>query len=197
MGDWSLLISRMPLTLWVASSCFRPYLLFILNPCLYNGIHTCYNNTSSCVLNSGFSTAPFKVQWGVRQGDRLSSYLLASSLFWIFWLSVYVATKALKVFWWIEKNLTWTFCRWFNCSFVKQLFFMEVFLCYLQSFGECSGLKINPDKLCYLKIVLIHHNLFKRVKMKHTKILGIHFSQNYCIKQKLHFDELIKSFMKC
>ena len=38
-------------------------------------IHTFYENISSCVLNNGFSTAPFPVERGVRQGDPLSAYL--------------------------------------------------------------------------------------------------------------------------
>ena len=37
-------------------------------------IHTFYN-ISSCVVNNGFSTQPFTVERGVRQGDPLSSYL--------------------------------------------------------------------------------------------------------------------------
>ena len=38
-------------------------------------IHTFYKNISSCVLNNGFSTAPFSVERGVRQRDPLSPYL--------------------------------------------------------------------------------------------------------------------------
>ena len=38
-------------------------------------IYTFYNNISSCVINSGFSTQPFAVERGVRQGDPLSAYL--------------------------------------------------------------------------------------------------------------------------
>ena len=38
-------------------------------------VHTFYKNISSCVLNNGFSTAPFSVERGVRQGDPLSPYL--------------------------------------------------------------------------------------------------------------------------
>ena len=38
-------------------------------------IHTFYENISSCFLNNGFSTAPFPVERGVRQGDPLSAYL--------------------------------------------------------------------------------------------------------------------------
>ena len=38
-------------------------------------VHTFYKNISSCVLNNGFSTAPFMVERGVRQGDPLSAYL--------------------------------------------------------------------------------------------------------------------------
>ena len=38
-------------------------------------IYTFYNNISSCVINNGFSTQPFPVERGVRQGDLLSAYL--------------------------------------------------------------------------------------------------------------------------
>ena len=38
-------------------------------------VQTFYTNISSCVLNNGFSTPPFEIQRGVRQGDPLSSCL--------------------------------------------------------------------------------------------------------------------------
>ena len=69
----------------------------------------------------------------------------------------------------------------------------------LKSFGECSGLKINHDKS---EIMLLgdyahsslNHSLFKGVKIKASvKILGIHFTYDYRIRQKMNFDELINS----
>ena len=54
---------------------FRTLLAFQSGPSFIQWIHTFYNNISSCVLNNRFSTAPFDVQRGVRQGDPLSSYL--------------------------------------------------------------------------------------------------------------------------
>ena len=69
----------------------------------------------------------------------------------------------------------------------------------LKSFGECSGRKINHDKS---EIMLLgdyahsslNHSLFKSVKIKESvKILGIHFTYDYRIKQKMNFDELINS----
>ena len=54
---------------------FRTLSAFHFGPLFIQWIHTFYNNISSCVLNNGFSTAPFEFQRGVRQGDPLSSYL--------------------------------------------------------------------------------------------------------------------------
>ena len=69
----------------------------------------------------------------------------------------------------------------------------------LKSFGECSGLKINHDKseimlLGDYALSSLNHSLFERVKIKASvKILGIHFTCDYRIKQKMNFDELINS----
>ena len=54
---------------------FRTLSAFHFGPSFIQWIYTFYNNISSCVLNNGFSTAPFEVQRGVRQVDPLSSYL--------------------------------------------------------------------------------------------------------------------------
>ena len=54
---------------------FRTLSAFHFGPSFSQWIQTFYNNISSCVLNNGFSTAPFEVQRGVRQGEPLFSYL--------------------------------------------------------------------------------------------------------------------------
>ena len=55
---------------------FKTLHAFGLRNSFIQWIHTFYENISSCVLNRGFSTAPFPVQRGVRQGDPLSAYCL-------------------------------------------------------------------------------------------------------------------------
>ena len=49
--------------------------VFNFGPSFKQWIQTFYTNISSCVLDNGFSTAPFEIQRGVRQGDPLSSCL--------------------------------------------------------------------------------------------------------------------------
>ena len=73
------------------------------------------------------------------------------------------------------------------------------FLELLNSFGECSGLRINHDKSEMMLLgdcahSSLSHTLFKTIIIKtYVKILGIHFTYDYRIKQKFNFDELITS----
>ena len=48
----------------------------VLDHHLCNGIHTFYNNISNCVLDNGFSTQPFAIERGVRQGHPLSAFFV-------------------------------------------------------------------------------------------------------------------------
>ena len=55
---------------------FRTLSAFGFEPSFIQWIHTFYNNISSCVLKNGFSTQPFAVERGVRQGDSLSAFFV-------------------------------------------------------------------------------------------------------------------------
>jgi len=50
------------------------------DPSFLNWIHTFYKNISSCVINNGFSSEFFALQWGVRQGCPLSELLFAHQI---------------------------------------------------------------------------------------------------------------------
>ena len=45
---------------------------FDFGPSFIQWIRVLYNNASSCVINNGFTTGPFSLSRGVRQGDPLS-----------------------------------------------------------------------------------------------------------------------------
>ena len=48
---------------------------FNFGPTFMRWIRTFYQNITSSVMNNSFSTDPFKIRRGVRQGDPLSPYL--------------------------------------------------------------------------------------------------------------------------
>ena len=107
-------------------------------------IHTFYNNLSSCVLNNGFSTAPFDIQWGVRQGDPLSSYLFIIVLE-ILTISIRSNKNVQRIMVDGEEIKLELFADDLTAFLLNDnspLKFFEL----LKSFGECSRLKINNDK---------------------------------------------------
>ena len=48
---------------------------FDFGPSFIRWIRTFYQNMTNSVMNNGFSTGPFNILRGVRQGDPLSAYL--------------------------------------------------------------------------------------------------------------------------
>ena len=53
---------------------------FNFGPSFIQWIRVLYKNASSCVMNNGFTTGPFLLGRGVRQGDPLSHYFFILAL---------------------------------------------------------------------------------------------------------------------
>ena len=148
-------------------------------------------------MNNGFTTGTFSLERGVWQGDPLSPYLFIIAL----------EILALRI---RNDNKIQGFR--IGQETIKLSLFADDLTCFLrdkssctslfdvlESFGECSGLKVNHEKT---EILALGNNTLEDVDLvKHNicgaiKILGVYF--DYDIKQRdsLNFKKTLKGIKK-
>ena len=174
---------------------YKTLAAFNFGPSFIQWVRTFYQNISSCILNNGFSIGLFEIQRGVRQGDPLSPYLfiivlevLAISIREnnnIQGIIVDGTELKLELF---ADDLT---------AFLKNDESLRVFLEVVMEFGNCTGLTRNFDKTEILvlgnsAVVPIQDRYIANIEIKEAvKILGVFFTYNRPLRQKLNFTEVI------
>ena len=170
---------------------------FNFGPSFIQWIRVLYNNASSCVMNHGFSTGPFPLGRGVRQGDPLSPYLFIMALEV---LAIRVRNdESIQGFKIGDETVKLSlFADDMTCFLKDKLSHINLFR-LLKAFRECSGLKVNHEKTEAL--ALGDNSLWEDLSNMHTlcnviKILGIHFGGNDKERDDLNFRETLKSIKK-
>ena len=149
-------------------------------------------------MNNGFTTGPFSLERGVRQGsDPLSPYLFIIAL----------EILALRI---RNDNKIQGFR--IGQETIKLSLFADDLTCFLrdkssctslfdvlESFGECSGLKVNHEKT---EILALGNNTLEDVDLvKHNicgaiKILGVYFGYDIKQRDSLNFKKTLKEIKK-
>ena len=156
---------------------FRALHKFNFGPSFMHWIRILYNNVSSSVMDNGFTTAPFTLGRGVRQGDPLSPYL--------FIIALEVLAERIRS----DSKIQGFMIRE---EVVKLSLFAEDMTCFLRDrdsyntlfqllerFSDYSGFKVNHDKT---EMLALGNNIFQDMDFeKHKvcgviKILGVYFS---------------------
>ena len=151
------------------------------------------------VLNNGFSTQPFAVEKGVRQGEPLSVFLFIMVLE-ILCISVcnkkdihgiVVDSEEIKLGLFAD-DLT---------GFLKDDLCLTNFLKLIKDYRNCSGLQINHEKSEILLLDnrdyilqesnVVSDNIHDLKVNKSVKILAVHSSYAFQDRHKLNVDEVI------
>ena len=158
---------------------------FNFGPSFIQWMRVLYKNASSCVLNNGFTTGPFLLGRGVRQGDPLSPYLFILALET---LAIKIRedcnVQGLKIG---EEMIKLSlFADDMTCILKDKTSYTNLFR-ILNSFGECSGLKVNDEKT---EIMPLGDNILQEKDFPTNsiceviKILGVYFGYDEKTKEQ-------------
>ncbi|XP_044177263.1 uncharacterized protein LOC122959778 [Acropora millepora] len=152
-------------------------------------------------MNNGYTTAPFKIFRGVRQGDPLSPYLFIISLE-ILAINIRLNKDIHGIMVGNEEIKLEIFADDMT-AFLRDHASLDTLLNMVDSFSFQSGLKINFEKTEILflgndqestmeTVISLARNRNITAK-KAIKILGVHFTYDQILWRKLNFDETLKT----
>ena len=158
-------------------------------------------NISSTVMNNGYTTPPFKISRGVRQGDPLSPYLFIICLE-ILAINIRLNKDIRGIMVGNEEIKLEMFADDMT-AFLRDHASLDTLLNMVDSFSLHSGLKINSEKTEVLflgndqkstteTVISLARNRNMTAK-KAIKILGVHFTYDQTLWRKLNFDETQKT----
>ena len=156
-----------------------------------------YTNISSCIMNNGVATPLFSIGRGVRQGDPLSPYLFILAL-----ETLLASIKQNPDIKGIEVDDKEIKCIAFAddlTNFLRDKESYAVLSSLLETYGKCSGLKLNKDKkeAYWLGSSHYNHDTLDINKVNEPiKILGIFFTYDRHKSKELNFDLTLKSLKK-
>ena len=151
-------------------------------------------------MNDGFSTGPFKILRGVRQGDPLSAYLF------IIFLEVFAISirenKNIQGILVDKEEIKLDVFADDVTAFLRNNRSLEIILHTADLFSKCSGLEINAEKTECMFLgnqassAISTNGVIssKNIRVKNIiKILGVYFTYNESQRKKLNFAEILKS----
>ena len=176
---------------------FKTLSVFNFDPSFTLWVQTFYKNISSCVINNGYSTGLFEIQRGVRQGDPLSAYLFIICLE-ILAINIRSTNKIQGIKVGKDEIKMGLFAEDLT-AFVRDDRSLINFVELVREFGKLSGLQVNFEESEIMLLgnrnsTSVDSNEILNISVKNAvKILGVHFSYGFRLRQTLNFDEIIKS----